>query len=84
MVYRRGEGKGGERLWVSLTRTGYYNQKHYSRERERERRGKNIPFRKHWSCCLCAGFFFLLPSPSHKAAITSPNHNKLMGWEREV
>lgn len=29
-------------------------------------------------------FFFLLPLPSHKAAITGPDHNKLMGWEREV
>lgn len=58
------EGGGGERLWVSLSRTGCYNQKHYSRQRERERRGKNIPFRKHWGRCLCAGVLFFFPPPS--------------------
>lgn len=56
-------------------------------KRERERRGEKTSLLENTGAAVCAlGFFFslLLPSPPHKAAITGPDHNKLMGWEREV
>lgn len=57
-LQRRG-GEGGEAVGFPNQDRLLQSKTLFKGKRERtEGGGKNIPFRKHWSRCLCAGFFF--------------------------
>lgn len=82
-LQKRG-GEGGEAVGFPNQDRLLQSKTLFKGKRERTE-GEKTSLLENTGAAVCAlGFFFLLPSPSHKAAITGPDHNKLMGWEKEV